>query len=96
MTNRLGIITTALLIVASALLVWFAPGAYAQPIEGCTWNGAAWIYDDGGLCRGTGEDPTTDSAGHPACAGGRVAALQGARVLCAKGHGHKEHGKEWV
>lgn len=47
-----------------------------QVIEGCHWSDTAqaWLYaDGGGLCRSTGEDPTTDSAGLPACADHRIA-----------------------
>lgn len=47
-----------------------------QVIEGCEWSGDEWDYPDGSLCRGTGEDPTVDNAGLPACADGRVATPQ--------------------
>jgi hypothetical protein len=41
-------------------------------IEGCTWDDdeGLWEYSDGSPCRGTGEDPTTDGYGSPACAHG--------------------------
>lgn len=42
----------------------------AHAIEGCQWvvDTNQWEYPDQTPCRGTGEDPTTDAAGNPACA----------------------------
>ena len=57
-----------------------------QVIEGCHWvqGKDAWIYSDGSLCRGTGEDPKVDSLGLPACADGRLAVImpETGRVMC--------------
>lgn len=54
-----------------------------QVIEGCHFDGADWVYDDQSLCRGTGEDPTTDSYGRPSCADHRTAIQQAdGRVTC--------------
>lgn len=43
-----------------------------QVIEGCHWDESRqnWVYQDNGMCRGTGEDPTADAAGNPACSKG--------------------------
>jgi hypothetical protein len=78
---------TALLIAA----IVSAPAPHVQTIEGCHWNDSSWVYDDGSLCRGTGEDPTVGSDGLPACADGRLAVPQGDRVMCispVKGGSH--------
>lgn len=56
-----------------------------QVIEGCHWSDTAgqWIYPEGSLCRGTGEDPTTDGHGWPVCANGRLDVWQdNGRVTC--------------
>lgn len=56
-----------------------------QIIEQCHYDNVVgqWVYDDGSLCRGTGEDPTVDSQGKPACADGRLPVLEpSGRVMC--------------
>lgn len=59
--------------------------AHADTTEGCHWNGTTdWVYSDGSLCRGTGEDPTVDVHGMPACANGRSATLTEGRVMCVR------------
>lgn len=69
-------------VVAAAALLGSAVPAHAQArpetVEGCHYSAsvAAWIYPDGSLCRGTGEDPTTDANGSPACADGLIAVPQ--------------------
>lgn len=51
-------------------------------VEGCSFDDASgnWLYSNGSLCRGTGEDPTTDAQGNPVCANGNAPAI------------HKRHG----
>jgi hypothetical protein len=75
-----------LIAVVAAAAVAGAATAHAdthQVIEGCSWNGSTdWVYTDGSLCRTTGEDPTTDGAGEPACADGRVAVVTSLRMTC--------------
>jgi hypothetical protein len=68
-----------------------------QVIEGCHWSDddSEWVYvgtDD--PCRGTGEDPTTDSAGNPACANGYVP-QEGSQVRfwCVLNASHHGHGR---
>lgn len=55
-----------------------------QVIEGCHWSNDqdGWVYGDDTYCRGTGEDPTTDSLGRPACASGIPAVMKSDRVTC--------------
>lgn len=54
-----------------------------QVVEGCHFDGMDWVYQDNTLCRGTGEDPTTDSYGRPSCADHRTAIQQpNGRVNC--------------
>jgi hypothetical protein len=75
----------ALLLMARWSVDHLADG---QTIEGCHWNRVsdAWVYDDDTLCRGTGEDPTVDSQGLPACANHRLAVLGAdGRVTCIEG-----------
>lgn len=72
MSNKTGILATIAILTTAATAIWIAPAATADPqtIEGCHWSDTQqnWIYQDDALCRGTGEDPTTDSSGNPACA----------------------------
>lgn len=68
--------------VAEATVAQADPGP--QVIEGCHWSNDqdGWVYGDDTYCRGTGEDPTTDSLGRPACASGIPAVMKGDRVMC--------------
>jgi hypothetical protein len=72
----------------AAAIIALAP---TQIVEGCHWNDSSWVYDDGPLCRGTGEDPTVGSDGLPAYADGRLVVSQGDWVMCispVKGGSH--------
>lgn len=80
--------------MTSAALALGTGTAHADPqvIEQCHWSDSAaqWIYSDGSLCRGSGEDPTTGSDGLPACADGRLAVLQpNGRVTCRDKAGYR-------
>jgi hypothetical protein len=74
----------------AAAIIALAP---TQTVEGCHWNNSSWVYGDGSLCRGTGEDPTVGSDGLPACADGRLAVPQGDRVMCISPVRGGSHGR---
>ena len=75
-------------LAAMVIGVWTAVPAHAnsgQVIEGCHYSSlsGAWIYADGSLCRGDGEDPMVNRDGSPACAEGRTAVVTAPdRVMC--------------
>ena len=67
----LGAVLASSAVYGGATLLGVAHADSPQVIEGCHWNGSTdWVYSDNTLCRGTGEDPTHDGYGRPACADG--------------------------
>lgn len=81
----------------NAYAVAQSPSASATgTVEGCSYDSASdnWLYSNGSLCRGTGEDPTTDANGNPVCANGNVANVHKRHgvvtVSCARKHSRNE------
>lgn len=64
-------------------------------VEGCSFDDASgnWLYSNGSLCRGTGEDPTADAQGNPVCANGNVPGIHKRHgvvtVTCVRKHSRK-------
>jgi hypothetical protein len=61
---RIALVVVAIVFAMALVLTLIGATARADSgsgpfIEGCQWNQAAdaWVYGDGSLCRGTGEDP---------------------------------------
>jgi hypothetical protein len=79
----IGAVIAGAAVYAGSFVLGIGP-AHSDPqvIEDCHWEAPNWVYPDGALCRGTGEDPTVDGAGRPACADGRLAVVTGPRVTC--------------